>query len=159
MSDIVAYCYQEFNSNERYMILRSDSTITTGGRFAYIQSKIPFGYEYLVDALNKAIDEEEKHMGKNAVTSEKIITEFEELNFDDLMSKFNTTIANIPGSSDLTGSSPEGQKFKEFYFPKITQIIERNLGKNKKIKDISFEQVEQLRLIVDELIEFVNSIN
>lgn len=159
MSDIIAYCYQDAADNERYMILRSlDGTIEAGSRFQYMDAKIPLGYTNLVDALNKAIDAEEKNNGAGAVTSERRVQkEVKELDFDELMSQFNNLIANIPGSTDIQKTTAEGKKFAEYWQPRISEIIAKYLGSGKKISQCTRSQVESISLIVDELSELVNA--
>ena len=158
MADIITYCYQDPIDQERYMILRSlDGTIEAGSRFQYMESKIPLGYTSLGEALNRAIDLEEKNNGTQAVTSKKISYQpAVELDFDQLMTKFNNIVANIPGSSDGTAETKEGKEFKDFWQPKIVQLIEKYLGKGKKISQCNRDQTEQLSLIIDELEELTN---
>lgn len=157
MSDIIAYCYQDAADNERYMILRSlDGTVEAGSRFQYMEPKIPLGYTHLVEALNKAIDAEEKNNGSSAVVNEKRqVKEVKELNFDELMQKFNNLIANIPGSSDVNKTTAEGTKFAEYWQPRISEIISKYLGTGKKVSQCSRAQVEQLSSIVDELEDLI----
>lgn len=156
MSDIIGYAYQDPADNERYLMLRSlDGTVDVGCRFQYIEPKIKFGYDYLVEALNRAIDKEEEMSGPGSVTTEKKAIEVVELDFDKLMAEFNNIIINIPGSSDNTGSTPEGKQFIDYWVPRIQDTTERYLGKGKKVSQCTRGQVEQLSLIVDELNELI----
>lgn len=157
MSDIIAYAYQDATDNERYMILRSlDGTIEAGARFQYMEPKIPLGYQSLVEALNRAIDAEEKNNGTGAVTSEKVKQiEVKELDFDKLMEEFNNIIINIPGSSDTVQNTEEGKQFAEYWVPRITEITNKYLGTGKKVTQCTRNQAEQLSLIIDELNELV----
>lgn len=159
MSDIIAYGYFDPMTQERYMILRSlDGMTDVGCRFQYIEPKIPFGYQNLVDALNAAIDKEEEIAGKDAVTSEKIhYEENKELDFDELTKEFNNIIANIPGSTDTAQTTQEGKDFIEYWVPRITEITNKYLGNGKKVSQCSRGQVEQLSLIVDELKELIKN--
>ena len=159
MSDLIAYCYQDANDNERYMILRSlDGTVEAGSRFQYMEPKILLGYQSLVDALNRAIDAEEKNNGAGAVTLEKRQTkEVKELDFDELMKEFNDIIVNIPGSSDISQSTPEGKRFAEYWQPRISEIIAKYLGSGKKVSQCTRSQAEQLSLIVDELNDIIKA--
>ena len=149
MSDIVCYGYQAPNSEERFMILRSDGSVDVGTRFPYMESKIPFGYQSLVDALNRAIDEEEKHGGANAVTNERAIrAEEKRLDFDELVNNFNTKIKSL-----MEKNSEED--FAKKWSPKIVQITDKYLGKGKKVNQCTRDQVEQLELINIELDELI----
>ena len=71
------------------------------------------------------------------------------------MTEVYNIIANIPGSADPKGETEDGQKFKEYWQPRITQIIEKYLGKGKKIKDATRDQVEAIDLIVTDLKDII----
>ena len=152
MSDIIGYGYFDPVDQQRYLMLRSfDGMADVGCRFQYIDQKIPFGYQSLVDALNRAIDKEEEIAGAGAVTTDRAQTENKELNFDALMTEFSNIIANIPGSSDIKVETEDGKKFQEYWVPRITEITSKYLGTGKKVSQCTRAQVEQLSLIVDEL--------
>lgn len=156
MADIIAYGYFDPITQERYMMLRSlDGMADVGCRFQYIDSKIPFGYQSLVDALNRAIDKEEEIAGSGAVTREKREDTTKELDYDVLMKEFSIIIANIPGSSDTTGETEEGKQFVSYWVPRITEITNKYLGTGKKVSQCTRAQVEQLSLIVDEMKELI----
>lgn len=145
MSDIIAYGYQEAGTENRYMVLRSDGSVEAGTRFPYMESRIEFGYQPLVDALNRAIDEEEKHNGAAAVTDKRASVPItKELDFDILISEFNDMV------NKLIETNSEEQ-FQNFWGPRITEITERYLGVGKKVNQCTRGQVEHLSLIVDEL--------
>lgn len=156
MSDLIGYGYFDPITQERYMMLRSlDGMVDVGCRFQYIEPKIQFGYKYLADALNAAIDKEEEIAGAGAVIQQRAQEEVKELDFDALMKEFNDIIANIPGSSDMNQSTPEGKQFIEYWAPRITEITIRYLGNGKKVSQCTRAQSEQLSLIVDELKEMI----
>ena len=158
MSDIIAYGYFDPITQQRYMMLRSfDGMVDVGCRFQYIDSQIPFGYQNLVDALNKAIDKEEEIAGSDAITTERNIYENKELDFDELMSEFTGLVANIPGSSDSTLSTEEGKQFASYWAPRITEITAKYLGTGKKVSQCTRAQVEQLSLIIDDLKELIKN--
>jgi hypothetical protein len=158
MSDLIGYGYFDPITQERYLMLRSlDGMADVGSRFQYIDPKIPFGYQSLVDALNKAIDKEEEIAGSGAVIEKKEIEKNEDLDFDALMKEFNDIIVNIPGSSDLNQTTEEGKHFIEYWAPRITEITAKYLGTGKKVSQCTRAQVEQLSLIIDELKEIVKS--
>lgn len=151
MSDIICYGYQQPGTEDRYMILRSDGSVEAGTRFPYMESKILFGYQHLVDALNKAIDEEEKHSGSAAITNERAsIPMTKELDFDALMKEFNDMVASL-----VQNNSEE--EMANNWSPKIVEIAERYLGAGKKVSQCTRGQVEHLSLIVDEMKELVSS--
>ena len=145
MVDIYGYAHLVIKEGvpNRALTLRSlDGTVDCGSRFRYMQPEISFSYNSLVDALNQSIDKEAERAGKEFITNERnTSTSYEELDFDALYKECSTMLKSIP---------PEK---KEYYRPRIEEIIGRNLGKGKKISQITRNQVEQLSLIVYDLRE------
>lgn len=145
MVDIYGYAHLIIKEGvpSRALTLRSlDGTVDCGSRFRYMQPEISFSYNSLVDALNQSIDREAEHAGQEFITEERnTSTSYEELDFDALYKECSEMLKSIP---------PEK---KEYYRPRIEEIIGRNLGKGKKISQITRNQVEQLSLIVYDLRE------
>lgn len=143
MSDIYAYAkkYQENGVAKVKLILRSkDNSVDTGCRFKYIAPEIPMSYEALVDALNKAIDEEAKEYDNAFVTDERNVDVVKkELNYDELIKEFNSITAELMN------------KDAETFGPRIVYIVEKYLGKGKKVAESSIAQVELIDLIVSEI--------
>ena len=124
-------------------MLRSvDNSADTGCRFKYIRPVIDFEYNELVKALNEAIDKEAQVTDSALFTSERetsvVSTTF---NYDALMAEFG----NIVG--DLMGQDPN------YYGPRITQIVDKYLGKGKKVSDATIDQAEFISLIINEIKE------
>ena len=157
MADIFGYAHQptvESNSNGMSVLtLRSfDDSISCGGRFKYIAPEIPLSYENLVVALHEAIDKEAAEYDNQFVTDEKIKPiESNTPSFETLMSEFQLIVNSIPGAHDALGTTPEGKIFKSVWSPKIVEIVEKYLGKNKKVSQCTPQQAEMLVLIVDDL--------
>ena len=145
MVDIYGYAHLVIKEGvpSRALTLRSlDGTVDCGSRFRYMQPEISFSYNSLVDALNQSINREAEHAGQEFITEERnTSTSYEELDFDALYKECSEMLKSIP---------PEK---KEYYRPRIEEIIGRNLGKGKKISQITRNQVEQLSLIVYDLRE------
>ena len=143
MTDIYGYAekYDEGGIAKVRLILRSvDNSVDTGCRFKYIEPVIEMSYEALVDAINKAIDKEAAMTNNEFVTDERNVQAVEEtLDYDALMNEFN----------DLAGTLMA--KDAEYYQPRITHIIEKYLGKGKRISDSTIEQVEIVNLIVQDI--------
>lgn len=156
MADLIIYGYFDPITQERYMMLRSiDGMVDVGSRFQYIEPKIPFGYQSLVDAINTAIDKEEEMGGK--VVDSKTLEKTKDLDFDELMDKFSKIISDIPGSKDTNQSTEEGKHFIEYWAPRITEITNKYLGTGKKVSQCTRAQVEQLSLIIDEISEMIKN--
>ena len=143
------------------LFMRGTPRYMAGSRFKYTPDYIDFDYGSLVKAIGEAIDKQMEEDGeKYFIDSNKNIyasTVSVELDFDDLMSQFTDIIANIPGSSDPKGETEDGIKFREYWQPRISQIIEKYLGKNRKIKDASRDQAEAIDLIVTDLKELIKA--
>lgn len=150
MVDIYGYLHPVFKEGKSEVVitLRSlDGTIRSGGRLKYIPSEIKCSYNDLVKALNYAIDKEAEEHGSDLVTSEKSApVAAEELNFDELMAEFDTLINGFV-------SQTTEEEFAKNYAPRITQIIEKYLGKGKKMNQCTRDQVEMVRMINYELKE------
>lgn len=60
--DIIGYIGVEFDpvtkESTRYLYTRSTPTVFAGSRYKYLEPKIKFGYDELVDAIGKAIDKD-----------------------------------------------------------------------------------------------------
>ena len=164
MADIIGYArsVQDANGNvSTKLFMRGTPRYVAGSRFKYTPDYIDFTYDELVKAIGNAVDKQMEEDGKEYFTdsNENIhaSTASIELDFDDLMGQFTNIIANIPGSSDPSGDTEDGIKFREYWQPRICQIIEKYLGKGKKIKDASRDQVEAIDLIVADLKELVKA--
>lgn len=140
MSDLMGYIQVE--QGERKLILRSaDESIDCKSRFKYIDPVIPFGYNELVDALNRAIDTEANSTGNQFITDERASqVEIKTYDYDALKAEFTDLVSAIMNKSQTNGV-------------KITSIVEKYLGKNKKASDATPDQAELLYLINLELRE------
>ena len=64
--------------------------------------------------------------------------------------QFNTMIQDLSVQSDE-------ETFKTYWQPRISQCIEKYLGKGQKVSQCSREQTEALDLIVTELKDLINA--
>ena len=138
--------------------MRGTPRYVAGSRFKYTPDYIDFTYKDLCAAISDAIDKQMAEDGTEYFTDTRnnlYIDTTTELNFDDLMKEFQNIIANIPGSTDMKGETEEGVQFREYWQPRIAQCIEKYLGKGKKIKDATRDQVEAIDLIVTDLKDMV----
>lgn len=142
MCDLIGYAYQEDDSEDRYLILRGSNSVTAGTRFPYMDSKIKFSHDDLVKALNDAIDEEERHSGSNMITTTKAIVELDnDYDYEALMEEFQNLVGDL-----MT-------KDQSYYAPRITQIVEKIMGKGKKVSEASIDQAELIYYIIKEIKE------
>ena len=143
MSDIIGYAHTAQlpdGSSKAVLTLRSsDSSVRCGCRFKYIASEIDFDYNALTKALNEAIDKEAAITNGAFVTNERqapiTSTEYD---YDALMKEFQELVSQIMNANQSNGV-------------KITSIVDKYLGKNKKVTDATPEQAEFIYLINEEL--------
>lgn len=151
MADIYGwahYANDEEGKGNRVLTLRSDSDdISCGTRFAHMDSEIPFSYQSLINALQRAIDKEEELNGADAVTDEPIKPLAHEVDFDSLVNEFKELTHQIQKAT--------GAEFKTKWAPKIVEITNKYLGVGKKVNDCTAAQSEQVELILSDLKDLV----
>lgn len=138
MADIMGYI--EVEGAQRKLILRSaDGSVDCKCRFKHIAPVINFSYQSLVDALNEAIDKEAAETNNKYVTSERVaVPTVMEYNYDALMEEFG----NLAGALMTKDQSNA---------PKITAVVDRYLGRGKKVSDATPDQAEFIYLIIGDL--------
>ena len=144
MSDIIGYAHPKVIDGNTKMVLTlrsNDNSVRCGCRFRYIEPEIDFTYESLTKALNKAIDKVAEETNNQFVTDERqeAIVQIE-YDYEALMKEFQEIAGRLMSISEMNSA-------------KITHIIEKYLGKNKKILDTTFDQAEFVYLIVEDLKE------
>lgn len=141
MSDIMGYI--DVDGNVRKLILRSpDGSIDCKCRFKHIAPVIEFSYQSLVNALNDAIDKEAVETNNKFVTNDRVVaTPVVEYNYDALMSEFSVVAGDLMNKNQTK------------YGPLITQIVDKILGRGKKISDTTPDQAEFVYLILQEVKE------
>ena len=154
MADI--YCFARMylgadGEEKRVLTLRppAGSGISCGSRFKYITPEIPLNYDALTKAVEEAIDKEAKEHNNEFVTTEReTAPAVMEYDFDALMVKFEELVGKLMN------------KNQAYYAPRLTQIIEKYLGKGKKVASATRDQAELVYLIVTEIEdELVNKMN
>ena len=123
------------------LFLRGTPRFVAGSRFRYTPPVIDFTYENLVEAIAQAIDEEAKQSGGNYVTNDSVKvheTEEKEYNFSAMMEEFQGIVGKLMQENALIA-------------PKITGIVEKHLGKGKKVGDCTPDQASLLDLILFDL--------
>jgi L-lactate utilization protein LutC len=144
MSDIIGYVHPKVDASGESKVvvtLRSlDNTIRCGCRFKYIVPEIEFSYENLTKALTDAIDKEAKMTNGAFVTDERneapVIQDYD---YDALMAEFQSIVGELMQTQAATVG------------PKITQVVERYFGKNKKISEATRDQAELVYLVVSDI--------
>ena len=140
MADIYGYAHQKAAGEMSVLTLRDASgTIECGCRFKYMPTEIVMSYKNLVDALNEAIDKEAAETAGQFVTNERIVAPtVVTYDYDSLMAEFQDLVGQLMSKGTTNG-------------PKITAIVEKYLGKGKKVGDTTPEQAEFVSLIVADI--------
>lgn len=145
MADIYGYSHQKNVGEMSVLTLRDSSgAIECGSRFHYLPDEIPMSYNNLVTAIHNAIDKEAEETNGQFVTNERIevVTETE-YNYDALMEEFKALVSALMARSQTFGA-------------KITGVVEKYLGKGKKVGETTPEQAEFIYLIISELKEMLD---
>lgn len=148
MADIIGYSRaitDEKGNNKTILFMRGTQRYEAGSRFKYTPDYIEFSYDNLVNAIAEAIDKQAQEDGNELFTDERenaYADTSSHLDFDVLMTEFKELIDKF---------SADEEKMETYYAPRITQIIDKFLGKGKKVNEMSRDQIEQLALIVDDL--------
>jgi hypothetical protein len=140
MADIYGYAHQLRAGENSVLTLRcGDGSIQCGCRFKYIENQIPMNYKSLVNAIARAIDKEAAEHDNKFVTNDKIVVKEETTyDYEALMSEFQELVGSLMSTGTTNG-------------PKITAIVEKYLGKGKKVSDTTPEQAEFVYLIVEDI--------
>ena len=138
MVDIMGYI--NIDNGQRKLILRSaDDSVDCKSRFKMIAPEIVFGYDELVNALNEAIDKEASLTNGEFVTDESFkAPEVTEYDYDALMEEFKNLVGAV-----MTKSQSNAVK--------LTAVVDKYLGKGKKVADATPEQSELIYLIINEI--------
>jgi len=130
MADIYGYAHQTKANSMSVLTLRSsDGSIECGGRFKYLPAEIEMSYDNLAQAVHEAIDKEAaEHDGKFVTEERQTVAEAPTFDFTALVEEFNTLAGELMN------------KNSSYYAPLITAIIDKYLGKGKKVGDASPDQ-------------------
>ena len=164
MCDIIGYSRAVQSADgaiSTKLYLRGTPRFVAGSRFKYIPNVIDFNYQSLCDAITMSIEKQAEEDGAELFVDSTENNPYTDttstLDFDELMKEFSELLASIEGANDTKLETEAGKHFKEYWQPRITQCIEKYLGKGKKLKDANRDQVEALDLIVMELKDIINN--
>ena len=148
LCDIIGYSRQiETEAGlETYLFMRGTPRFEAGSRFKYTSDKIPFSYDNLVEDIGQAIDKQAAEDGGEHITNERTnmhLEDKEDLDFDGLMTEFEE-LANKMLTADA-----------DYFAPRITEVVEKQLGQGNKVVDMNRSQVMILDIIVEELEDII----
>lgn len=154
MADIIGYSravVDDEGKDSVKLFMRGTQRYMAGSRFKYTPDYIDFSYNNLVNAIADAIDQQAAAEGSQYFTNEAVNLHQDttkELDFDELMNRFQTLVQGLMDANDE-------EKFQTYWQPRLTECIEKYLGKGNKISNCNRTQVEAISLIVDELEDLI----
>ena len=144
MVDIIGYIditWDEEGNSERWLYTRKTPTVMAGSRFKYLEPKIKFGYNELVNAISDAIDKAEKLDGATVVDkSERIIEEA--LDYNAIRAEASALWKQLVG---------EGENANAEMAKTILKKVEMIFGRTMKLSEITEDQVDLFNLVVIEM--------
>lgn len=147
--DIIGYIdvvvdKEDPSKSERWFYTRQTPTIMAGSRFKYLPPRIRFGYNELVEAIAKAIEDSEKIDGATVVDSIEQKYEEAELTYDELREKARGLWEK------LVAINPD-------YAQRIAKRVEMIFGRPMKLSEINEDQVDLYNLVVLEMEDMLHS--
>ena len=143
--DIIGYAREVNGENgvQTRLFLRGTPRYDAGSRFRYTPDSIEFSYEALTNAIAEAVEIEAAH-GADRVTDQvqapAIYADEQSYDFKGMMDEFQEIVGKlVQKSPNMAG--------------KITLIVDKHLGKGKKVSDCTAANAPQLDLILYELRE------
>ena len=140
--DIIGYC-REVEDQEGHktvrMFMRETSRYVAGSRFKYTPDSIELSYDNLVKAIADAIDEQER-VSRGTTTNS-----FNNLHTDDIEYDFPALMKEV---QQTVGALMSGHPEMEH---KIVSIVDKHLGKGKKVSDCTPDQAALVDLILYDL--------
>ena len=142
--DIIGYIGVEWENGEakRYLYTRETPTLFAGSRFKYMASKIPFGYEDLVNAIAQAIEMSEKKDGVTVVDSAALTPTVNEMDFQTVRNQAQELWTKLVGSGE--NANPDIANA-------ILKKIEIIMGHRMKLSEFTEDQTDLLALVVEEM--------
>ena len=141
--DIIGYvrAVDTENGQQTRIFLRGTPRYVAGSRFRYTPDSIPFSYEDLVNCIAAAVEKEASinasHVTDQAIDSE-IYNDEKTYDFPAMMEEFQGLVGVLIQKSPNMAA-------------KITAIVDKHLGKGKKVGDCTEANAPQLELIIYDL--------
>ena len=139
--DVIGYIGVEWDNDgnaTRYLYTRQTPRIMAGSRYKYLEPKIKFGYEELVEAIGEAIDKSEKLDGAKVVDVHQTVQE-EKLDYNALRAEAQELWNKLVGAGD---------NINEEMARRISKRVEMIFGREMRISEITEDQVDLLQLVV-----------
>lgn len=144
ITDLIGYIGVEFDkdgNSHRYLYTRQTPTIFAGSRWKYLNPKIEFGYDELVQAIGEAIEKQKELDGAVVVDKAEMVVE-KQRPFTDVMEEAKNIWVNYVGSV-------EDEEEKENRLRVINDIVQRVFGKPIKLSQATPSQQDLVELFIN----------
>ena len=141
--DVITYLAVEFDDkgqSSRYLYTRATPFIFAGSRYKYLEEKIPFGYDSLVNGIGDAIEKQIKMDG--AIPTDHTVLK-PDFSYADLMNQAKGLWVK------LTANNNEKNTLA------ILKIVEEEIGPDVKISEITESQKDILEIIIKRMEEII----
>lgn len=147
--DLIAYINEEFDSNgrpQRWLYTRQTPTIFAGSRWQYLDTKIPFGYQELVNAIDRAIKKQAELEGATVVDHIDTSSEFNSSrSFEDVMEE-----ARVCWTQYFDSAANDEEKEQRLNI--LKDIIKRVFGTGEfKLSQAVPSQQDLVECVIDEV--------
>jgi hypothetical protein len=150
--DIIAYIdvtYDEQGNAQRTFVTRRTPTIMAGSRLPYLDARIPFSYNDLVNAIAKAIERQQELDGAQVVDT--VATKVEEkLDYNKLKDEALTLWKKLVG---------EGEEMDAEMATRILKRVEMIFGRPMRLSEITEDQVDLYNLVLIDMRELASEQN
>lgn len=150
--DIIAYIDVDYDENgkaQRTFVTRRTPTIMAGSRLPYLDERIPFSYDSLVDAIGRAIERQQELDG--AVVSDTAIADISEsLDYNALKEEAMALWKKLVG---------EGDNMNAEMANRILKRVEMVFGRPMRLSEITEDQVDLYNLVLVDMRELASEQN
>lgn len=145
LCDLIAYIAVEFDkegNSHRYLYTRQTPTVFAGSRWKYLEPKIEFGYDELVEAIGNAI-EKQKTLDGATVVEHQDFKVAENRPFAEAMSEAKQLWTQYLGQA-------KDDEDKEYRLKVLNEIISKNFGRTIKLSQALPSQQDLIELTIDD---------
>jgi hypothetical protein len=150
--DIIAYIdvtYDENGNAQRTFVTRRTPTIMAGSRLPYLDARIPFSYDDLVNAIARAIERQQELDG--ACVVDTAVTQVEEkLDYAQLKEEALSLWKKLVGEGENTNAEMAAR---------ILKRVEMIFGRPMRLSEITEDQTDLYNLVLIDMRELASEQN
>jgi hypothetical protein len=147
--DIIAYIdvtYDDAGTAQRTFVTRRTPTIMAGSRLPYLDARIPFSYEGLVDAISRAIERQQELDGAHVVDTANVeVTE--KLDYGQLKDEAFKLWNQLVGDGENTNAEMA---------TRILKRVEMIFGRPMRLSEITEDQADLYNLVLIDMRELAS---